>query len=712
MVRLGYAVDKASEEKAKGSINSLQSLARTALGAIGVSLSISGLKSLAQAAADVEALSSQFEQVFGSDLVSQANDSLEAIAKDTGMVSGRLKGSFTQIAAFAKTTGLESADALAIASRATAAAADSAAFYDRSIEQVTASLQSFLKGNYANDAALGLSCTEVTRSAAANELYGKSFMELSEAEKQLTLLKMVEDANNASGALGQASRESDTWTNQLGNLNQAILELKQKLGGLFLKQAVQVLKTLASVVERVTRGVQWMSDKLGGAANMLKLIAMVAAPIFFVLKTEAILSFLGRAWVFLKGIHWSTVALIAKIVLLALLVDDFIAFVKGEDSLFGTMLEKAGIDADGIRQKIKDIWEELKSFFVPAWEDFCSVFEDLWDSIKSFWDQYGDDILGALGDAIDFIVDGLSGFVDMITETDGTLGPFGEGLAAVAVVVGTLTAAWFLLNAVMSMNPITLVMLAILALIVVIGYIYNHIDQIKEYISGLWEKISGVFSGLAEWFDSTVIQPIVDFFTGLWENISETFTNIWDTVSGKVTEIKDSIETGFQDAIDWIKSLPEQALQWGKDIIQGIIDGIGEAIGGIGTAVKNIGGVITRHLHFSKPDEGPLKDFDKWMPDMMQLMSEGILQGKDRVTNALRSVTGDMAVIAKADVVSKSSMGVAAGVTNSNRTITQNVNINQEFNGDVAAQRNLSKAANSAADDTTGALARALAFAR
>ena len=42
----------------------------------------------------------------------------------------------------------------------------------------------FLKGNYANDAALGLSCTETTRNAAATELFGKKFSELTEIQKQ------------------------------------------------------------------------------------------------------------------------------------------------------------------------------------------------------------------------------------------------------------------------------------------------------------------------------------------------------------------------------------------------------------------------------------------------------------------------------------------------------------------------------------------------
>lgn len=63
------------------------------------------------------------------------------------------------------------------------AASDSAAYYDRSIENTTETLQSFLKGNYANDAALGIAATEITRNTVANKKYAKSFQELSEAQK-------------------------------------------------------------------------------------------------------------------------------------------------------------------------------------------------------------------------------------------------------------------------------------------------------------------------------------------------------------------------------------------------------------------------------------------------------------------------------------------------------------------------------------------------
>lgn len=213
-------------------------------------------KACIETAAEMEATASQFSQVFG-ELEASASKNLSEIAKTTGVVENRMKGSYTKIAAFAKTSGMETADALDLADRAMIAIADSAAFYDRSLEETTESLQSFLKGNYENDAALGLSCTETTRNAAAMEQFGVKFNELTEIQKQQTLMKMVEDANELSGAMGQASRESDTWTNQVGNLKQAWKDFQGVLGKPILKLATSAVGGLADMIGGVT-------EKIGG----------------------------------------------------------------------------------------------------------------------------------------------------------------------------------------------------------------------------------------------------------------------------------------------------------------------------------------------------------------------------------------------------------------------------------------------------------------
>ena len=198
-------------------------------------------KSAVEATADVRAENAQFEQTF-KDLAATAEASLKTIQEETGITASRMKKSYTGIYAFTKSIGGTEMEALAISDRAIRAAADSAAYYDRTLEETTETLQSFLKGNYENDAALGIAATETTRNAKANELYAKSFDKLTEAQKVDVLLAMVEAGNEASGAMGQAAREADAWTNVTGELSEAWRQFKAVIGEPLLDLATPVLK--------------------------------------------------------------------------------------------------------------------------------------------------------------------------------------------------------------------------------------------------------------------------------------------------------------------------------------------------------------------------------------------------------------------------------------------------------------------------------------
>ena len=208
-------------------------------------------KEALEAVADINAANSQMQQTFGT-LKSAADNAMKSVADNSSILQTRLQNVGTSIYAFAKTTGMDSVSALKMMEEALQVTADSAAYYDRSLEDTAESLKSFLKGNFENDAALGLSCTETTRNTAANKLYGKSFMELSEAQKQLTLLQMVKDANALSGAEGQAAREADGWENVIGNLKESWKQLLAVIGQPVLSGAVTVVKNITAELQSLT----------------------------------------------------------------------------------------------------------------------------------------------------------------------------------------------------------------------------------------------------------------------------------------------------------------------------------------------------------------------------------------------------------------------------------------------------------------------------
>ncbi len=204
-----------------------------------------------EASAEVQAENAQFEQTF-KELEGTATKSLEAISDEVGVSATRMKTSYAKVFAFTKSIGGDTEHAMDIANRAMKAAADSAAYYDVTIEEATETLQSFLKGNYENDAALGIAATETTRNAKANELYATSFDKLSEAQKVDVLLAMVEAGNEASGALGQAAREADSWTNVTGELEEAWRQFLAVAGEPILEGLIPIIKGITDTIYGLT----------------------------------------------------------------------------------------------------------------------------------------------------------------------------------------------------------------------------------------------------------------------------------------------------------------------------------------------------------------------------------------------------------------------------------------------------------------------------
>ena len=209
-----------------------------------------------ESAANVKAETSAFEQTFGT-LGDEASAAIGRVANESGILQTRLNTLGSKIYAFARSSGGDTTESMSLMERALKAAADSAAYYDTSVEQATETLQSFLKGNFANDAALGLSATETTRNAAAMELFGQKYNDLSEIQKQETLLKMVEDSQRLSGAMGQAAREADGWENVLGNLKETWRQFQANASAPFLESLIPIIQKITTAFQGWINSVDW-----------------------------------------------------------------------------------------------------------------------------------------------------------------------------------------------------------------------------------------------------------------------------------------------------------------------------------------------------------------------------------------------------------------------------------------------------------------------
>ena len=131
---------------------------------------------------------------------------------------------------------------------------------------------------------------------------------------------------------------------------------------------------------------------------------------------------------------------------------------------------------------------------------------------------------------------------------------------------------------------------------------------------------------------------------------------------------------GFNAAVNFIKDLGSQAFSWGADIIDGIVNGIKSCIDKVSDAVSGVADKIRSFLHFSVPDEGPLADFESWMPDFMQGLAQGINKSKKYVEKAVSSVAGAMSLTMQSGIDMKLDGMTGAMMESGGATIVNNYN--------------------------------------
>ena len=89
-------------------------------------------------------------------------------------------------------------------------------------------------------------------------------------------------------------------------------------------------------------------------------------------------------------------------------------------------------------------------------------------------------------------------------------------------------------------------------------------------------------------------------------------------------------------------SLSTKAGTWGADLVTGMANGMKKAGGFLAAAAKNLAQIITSPLHFSRPDVGPLREYEQWMPDMVKGMAKGITDNAYVLRDAVRGLSGQM----------------------------------------------------------------------
>lgn len=348
-------------------------------------------KGAVENAAAVRAENSQFEQTFG-ELAGEAADGIQKIADSSGILSTRLNMAASGIYSFARSSGGSVSESMSLMNTALQASADAAAYYDRSLDDTTESLRSFLKGNFENDAALGVSCTETTRNAAAMELFGKKFQDLSEIRKQQTLLKMVTDSQALSGAMGQAAREAEGWENVSDNLAESWRQFQAALGDSVLDDVVDVAKELSAELAGLTDtinedGVLAAVEHLGDTMSRLVELVTGYAPEITQAAVGVVNAFITGLTNNAEGISDAAVSVVVTLV----------------NGILQAAPQLASAAVDIVSKLCSSIGEQLPTLVPAAVEAVLTIAQGLIDNVDTLIEAAGQLIMGLQRGIVDSI---------------------------------------------------------------------------------------------------------------------------------------------------------------------------------------------------------------------------------------------------------------------------------------------------------------------
>ncbi len=115
--------------------------------------------------------------------------------------------------------------------------------------------------------------------------------------------------------------------------------------------------------------------------------------------------------------------------------------------------------------------------------------------------------------------------------------------------------------------------------------IFYNIGVIAE---GCWEIIEEAWRIASNWFDENVIQPISDFFSGMWDEVKSAASDAWEGIKTVFSNVASFFGDIFSEAWEKVVGVFSVAGDIFVDIKEGILTAFKEVVNGIITGINNV----------------------------------------------------------------------------------------------------------------------------
>lgn len=234
-----------------------------------------------------------------------------------------------------------------------------------------------------------------------------------------------------------------------------------------------------------------------------------------------------------------------------------------------------------------------------------------------------DKIKGAVNVAFKAITDSIPPAINFLTNLWSTIKPFLPFIMAIVSyiaiyqgVMGTArkavelyNGAQKMMNVLMNLNPIGLVIAAVIALVAGFIYLWNTSEDFRNFWIGLWETIKSAVGAAIDWIVSAW-EGTKQFFADGWNALSEGaknavesvkqawtdtkqwFTDLWAGIKDTAADMWDGVKQAFSDAVDGVVSAWQGVKQWFADLWKGIKSTVSSIVDSIKDAIMSRFGVL------------------------------------------------------------------------------------------------------------------------
>lgn len=464
----------------------------------------------------------------------------------------------------------------------------------------------------------------IGKTALAVELFGKSGADLIPMlnDGKAGLKAFYAEAERLGLALSnEMIANGDAFSDQLENIGEQVKGVKLQLGAALIPALSAATEKISKVIDKITKWVQENPELAATIGNIAmttgKWIAILGTAAIAIGSVAFIILQFRKAFRAMSDAVTIGISIFKNIKNTFLVVDRAMkGYTKTQKlATVATKLFNKALKANPILTIISLIialgavvysviknWDKIAAWFKKLWDAIVGIFKAAWEAIKKVWSTvtgwfsnlWGGIKAGA-GKAWEGIKNTINKAREGVQKAWGSVkGWFSNLWNGVKNVTGK---AWQGVKSVfLNYTPY--------------GLIYQNWDKVTGYFSNLWGNvksgISTAWGGIKDWFSN--MQP-VEWMRGAWENVGTFFSGL---------------NTRFYE--------------WGKNLLQGLWNGITSMVDKIVEGMKNIARKIATGFRSILGINSPSRLFAEYGLNITQGLAVGLDQGGAVVENATDGV--------------------------------------------------------------------------